>query len=269
MNNLTKSRHLVLIIIFLFLFSIRVVASETTSQTNTSPITQTTTTPSKITENKENKIEKNINDQNTSKRSYSLNLSSGLTTFSGNRGLAYEDKYPSLGLSFFYFFNPQMAIGLGTAYSKHYMIVDIPTKAFNQPGGPGAIEVNMFEYFLSYRYYANTDAGTLKTLNQVLKYTNPYLTSRLEYWNQTNKYIDFPNTPSDSSGSFGVAFGGGLEFPIKTDSAYIGLEGLYHFVTFKDENTKLYQPIDGSEGGGYENLSGNVISLFASLVASW
>lgn len=196
-------------------------------------------------------------------RFYSANISAGLTAFTGNRGAAYQNKQPSLAISLVYFMNFQMAFGLGVGYSKHIMIIDVPTKGFINDG-PGLIETSMFRSFFFYRYYLDTyDLGTAIT------YSNPYLVGNIEYWDQTNKYMDHPDFPNDSGGGLGASFGLGLEFPIKIRESYIGVEALYHFVNFKDSTTQLYRPKDPNSGGGYSDLTGNVITVFLSYVISW
>ncbi|MBF0360724.1 MAG: hypothetical protein HQK49_06920 [Oligoflexia bacterium] len=196
-------------------------------------------------------------------RFYSFSTAAGVTTYTGNRGNAYEDKHPSLGVSLFYFLNFRMAFGLGVEYSKHYMLIDVPTKAFDQPGGPGAVEVNMFRTFFFYRYYIDTaELGTAMT------YANPFFSTRIEFWDQTDKFIDHADIPNASGGAIGAAFGIGLEFPIKFKESYLGVEALYHIVNFKDTYTQMYRPKDG-EDGGYTDLTGNVMTTFISYVISW
>lgn len=194
-------------------------------------------------------------------RFYSLNISGGMTTFTGNRGSAYQDKHPTLGLSLVYFMNFQMAFGIGGGYSKHYMILNEPTKGFNY--GAGLIEINMFRSFIFYRYYFDTaDLGTAIT------YANPYVTARLEFWNQTKKYIDQIDYANDSNGAVGASAGAGMEFPVKIRESYVGVEGLYHVVNFRDAYTQLYRPIEGGSGG-YNDLTGNIMSVMISYVVSW
>ncbi|MBF0298915.1 MAG: hypothetical protein HQK51_09360 [Oligoflexia bacterium] len=261
MKSVTKNSKLIYsFIIFLTAITVsNTIASEAISkpETLTTPKNQNETTPINTSQSSP-KEEKNIPE-----RVYSFNISSGLTTFSGNRGDAYEDKGPSLGLSFLYYFNKKMAIGIGTAYSKHYMLVNSPTRGFSQ--GAGLIEVSMLESFVLYRYYVNFDSTAT---NKFIQYTNPYLTTRAEFWNQTNKYVDLTNSPNDTHNSLGVALGGGFEFPIKVARSYIGIEALYHFVNFQDTYTQLYRPVDGSSEG-YNDLTGNVMTLFASYVVGW
>ncbi|MBF0298836.1 MAG: hypothetical protein HQK51_08955 [Oligoflexia bacterium] len=198
-------------------------------------------------------------------RFYSFNTSAGVTSYTGNRGLAYEDKHPSLGISILYFLNFRMAFGLGAEYSKHYMLIDAKTQKFSEDGGPGAIEVNMFRTFLFYRYYIDT-----AELGTAITYANPYFVTRAEFWNQTNKFTDHSDIPNDSGGAIGGAIGVGLEFPIKFKESYLGVEVLYHMINFKDTYDRAaYKSLDDKKGGGYDNLEGDVLTTFVSYVVSW
>jgi hypothetical protein len=196
-------------------------------------------------------------------RFYAFNLNAGVTTFTGNRGLAYEDKHPTLGLSVLYFLNFRVAFGIGFEMSKHFFIINDPVVGFNLEGGPGLIEVNMFRTFFSYRYYLDTfDLGTAIT------YSNPYFVARLEYWNQTNKFIDQGSIPNDSNGAIGAAMGLGFEFPIELKESYFNAELLFHNVNFKDTYSQLYRPVDGGTGG-YDDLTGQAFTFMAGYVINW
>ncbi|MFN8370597.1 MAG: hypothetical protein U0T83_08250 [Bacteriovoracaceae bacterium] len=51
-------------------------------------------------------------------RFFAVNFSMGITTFTGNRGAAYEDEHPTFGLSVMYFSSFHLAYTLGFALSK-------------------------------------------------------------------------------------------------------------------------------------------------------
>ena len=198
-------------------------------------------------------------------RFFSVNLGIGLTTFDGNRGRAYDNEPPSYHFSITYFFNFRVAFNLGLAYSKHHMIIDTQTLGFGATV-PGLIEVNMFRTFMGFRYYVDTtDLGTAIT------YSNPYFALRMEYWYQTNKFVDQEQLGSESGGGFGAAIGGGLEFPMEIKVSYIGLEFMYHVVNFFDKFTQNYrQDSSNSESTyGYDDLSGNVWTTVVSYNLSW
>lgn len=196
-------------------------------------------------------------------RFFSFNASIGLTTFDGNRGIAYENQPPSFGISFTFFKDFQTALALGVEFSKHSMFLKDPVLGFPNSSAPGLVEVNMLRVFLGYRYYIETS-----NLGTAITYSNPYLVGRMEYWYQTNKYVDQTELPADSGGGLGFALGGGLEFPIEVKESYIGLEFLLHTVNFPDKNTQKYAPTTAG-GYGFSDLGGNAYSTMVSYVFNW
>ena len=196
-------------------------------------------------------------------RFFSFNASLGLTSFDGNRGLAYENHPPSFGISFTFFKDFQNALGLGVEFSKHSMFLKDPVKAFPNDTAPGLVDVSMLRVFLGFRYYIDT-----ANLGTAITYSNPYLIGRIEYWYETNKYIDQTNLPRESGGGLGFALGFGLEFPIELKESYIGLEFLVHTVNFPDKNTQNFAPVTPG-GYGFDNLGGNAYSTMVSYVFNW
>lgn len=196
-------------------------------------------------------------------RFFSFNTAIGLTSFDGNRGIAYENQPPSYGLSFSFFKDFQTAFVLGVEFSKHSMFLKDPVLAFRNSTAPGLIEVSMLRVFFGYRYYIET-----ANLGTAITYSNPYLVGRLEYWYQTNKYVDQTELGKDVGGGLGFGLGFGLEFPIELKESYIGLEFLLHSVNFPDKNTQKYAPVTAGNYG-FENLSGNAYSTMVSYVFNW
>lgn len=196
-------------------------------------------------------------------RFFAFIVSLGLTSFDGNRGRAYEDAPPSYGISFLYFKDFHNAIGLGFEYSKHNFFLPDPTRGFSDEiTGVGFVESNMLRVFTSYRYYLDTS-----NLGTAITYSNPYMIGRMEYWYNTNKYIDQPDLRDDSGGGLGFGLGFGLEFPIRLRESYLGLEFLYHTVNFHDKFTQIYQSIDN--GVGFDDLSGAAYSTKISYIFNW
>ena len=197
-------------------------------------------------------------------RFFSFNLSLGLTTFDGNRGLAYENQPPTYGLSFTFFKDFQNAYGLGFEYSKHSMFLKDAVRGFPlQKTAPGYVDVSQLRVFFSYRYYIDT-----ANLGTAITYSNPYFIARLEYWYTTNEYKDQTQLPKDSGGGLGAGIGFGLEFPIEIKESYIGLEFLFHSVAFHDKNTQNYAP-QTAGAYGFEDLGGNAYSTMLSYVFNW
>ena len=208
-------------------------------------------------------------------RFFGVNIGVGATTFTGNRGRAYTDDHPSFALTLMYFLNFQNVFIMGFEYSKHTMFIDGYVNGFKDEQ-IGAVETNFLRPFFGFRYYVDTsDLGTAIT------YSNPYFVGRVEYWYQTNIYVDNKDDISDDSqGGLGTGFGVGLEFPIEIKKSYFNVEFMYHVVNFFDKNTTAYQeyvsdnPSDPGEADKksnkfYNDLNGDVITFFASYNISW
>ncbi len=200
-------------------------------------------------------------------RFFSVNLGGGFTTFTGNRGKAYEDNNPTFHLSVNYFLDFQKAISLGVEYSKHTMVIDNPVILTRDIGNLGAVNIDMTRVFVGYKYYIDTtDLGTAIT------YSNPHFIGRLEYWYQRSKFIDRADVIDDQrGGGLGSGIGVGLEFPIELKAAYVSVEGLYHVVNFKDKYTQDFRqdPTNPASTFGYEDLTGNVITLIVTYNFTW
>lgn len=198
-------------------------------------------------------------------RFYSFNFGLGLTSFTGNRGLAYNNEPPGYNLSLVYFFNFQTAFVLGLSYSKHNMYIDTETDGYKDKE-PGLITVNMLRTYWGLRYYVDTsDLGTAIT------FSNPYFTGQMEYWYQTNKFIDEPELGRESGGGLGAGLGAGLEFPLELKKAYVNLEILYHKVNFFDKYTRKYSqdPDNPNSSYGYNDLTGDVWTTNINYTMSW
>ncbi len=196
-------------------------------------------------------------------RFFTFNVSLGITDYSGNRGIAYENDHPTYGFSLYYFLDFQTSFGLGLAFSKHHMFIEEPTFKYSEP--LGVVDVSMLRTFFSYRYYIDTaDLGTAIT------YSNPYFIARLEYWILTNSFISQSGMDNDVGGGIGIGVGFGLEFPIRLKESYIGLEFLYHNVNYHDRYTQDYAaPESNPNGPGHPDLTGASISSIVSYVFNW
>lgn len=198
-------------------------------------------------------------------RFFSVNLGAGLTTFTGNRGQAYEDNHPTFHLSVNYFLDFQKAILLGLEYSKHTMVLDTEVNGYPGQGRLGAVVTDMTRLFVGYKYYIDTtDLGTAIT------YSNPYFVGRLEYWYQRNKFLDKKNLEDVKGGGLGTGLGFGFEFPVELKASYVDVEFLYHVVNFFDKFTQDYRQTSAAASTyGYDDLTGNVITLIVTYNFTW
>jgi hypothetical protein len=199
-------------------------------------------------------------------RFFSVNVGGGITSFTGNRGRAYDDNHPTFHLSNTYFLDFQKAILLGLEYSKHTMVLDSIVNGYSDQGKLGAVVKDFTRVFVGYKYYIDTtDLGTAIT------YSNPHLIGRIEYWYQTSHFIDKPGIPKEKGGGIGTGLGFGLEFPIEIKQSYVGVEALYHIVNFYDKYTQDFRQIPNNAGStyGHEDLTGNVLSLIFTYNFTW
>lgn len=199
-------------------------------------------------------------------RFFSVNLGLGSTTFTGNRGAIYFDNPPTFHLSVNYFMDFQKLITLGVEYSKHTMILDTIVNGYQSQGPLGAVVTDMTRVFVGYKYYIDTtDLGTAIT------YSNPHFVGRVEYWYQTNDFIDQRSLPRQRGGGIGTGLGFGLEFPVELKESYIGVQGLYHVVNFFDKFTQDYRQVVDNPGSTYgtDDLVGNVLSLVVTYNFTW
>lgn len=199
-------------------------------------------------------------------RFFSVNVGGGFTTFTGNRGQAYDDNPPTFHLSVNYFLDFQKVITLGVEYSKHTMVLDTKVNGYKDKDPLGAVVTDMTRVFVGYKYYVDTaDLGTAIT------YSNPHFIGRVEYWYQTNDFIDHPDLTKQKGGGIGTGLGVGLEFPVELKQSYISVEGLYHVVNFFDKFTQDFRQIPGDNRStfGYEDLTGNVITFIVTYNFTW
>ena len=192
-------------------------------------------------------------------RFFSLSLGLGLTDFTGNRGLAYENRPPGTHIALMAFSSFRFSFLLGTAESKHSMFFS--SKVEKDPGELGKplglIDVNTLRSYIGFRYYIDTT-----DLTTALTYSNPYFTLRFERWTLVNKFIDREDIPDEKGGGLGIAWGGGLEFPVQLKRSYVNYEFLIHSVNFHDSMTSDYQNI-------YQDLGGLGVTNFVSYIISW
>lgn len=199
-------------------------------------------------------------------RFFSVNIGGGFTTFTGNRGSAFEDNNPTFHLSVNYFLDFQNSIILGIEYSKHTMVLDSVANGFPSQGILGAVVDDMTRVFVGYKYYIDTsDLGT------ALTYSNPHFIGRMEYWYRSRKFIDLDTIPKDVGGGLGTGIGMGLEFPIELKESYVSVEALYHVVNFDDKFTQDFRQIPDEPDStfGYEDLTGNVITFIITYNFTW
>jgi len=199
-------------------------------------------------------------------RFFSVNLGVGHTTFTGNRGTAFSDKFPTFHFSFSYFLNFLSAVNFGIEYSKHQMNIDFRTRRYPTDPNLGIIDIAIIRPFIAYRFYVDTS-----NLSNVFTYSNPYFIGRIEYWYQTNKFLDSPTSVDggqEKGGGLGGGFGLGLEFPLEFKKRYLGFEALVHPVSYFDGDVTSWRPAPGYTVG-YDDLKGLAWSIKTTFNLTW
>ena len=141
-------------------------------------------------------------------RFFVFQLGLGVTTFDGNRGLAYNNDHPSYQMSVGYFSDFQTSYHVGFEFSKHNFFMEDPSESF-RTSPVGAVDVSALRFFFAYRHYLDTSH-----LGTAITYANPYFTGRLEYWYLSNKFIDQSGLGKDSGGGSGIRFRSGTGIPV-------------------------------------------------------
>ena len=132
----------------------------------------------------------------------------------------------------------------------------------------GAVHTSLLRPYFGFRYYIDTtDLGTAIT------YANPYFVGRLEYWYQTNRF-ESEDIDDKAGGGIGTGVGFGMEFPMQIKKSYFNIEFKFHTVNFFDKYTMEYRKIENPEPNktsayGYDDLTGNVYSIFTSYNVNW
>ncbi len=198
-------------------------------------------------------------------RFFSVDIGTGITSFTGNRGTAYRDRHPSFSLTLNYFIDFTTSFVMGVGYSNHNMEINNATLKHTGSRGPGSINITMLRPYFGYRNYFDTS-----DLSTPFTYSNPYFTLRLEYWYQVVKFTDNVQVGDQrlSGGGLGLGLGFGAEFPVKFKEKYIGVEALIHAVDFFDRETRDYEATTAGEIG-FSDLSGFAYSIIVSFNQTW
>lgn len=143
----------------------------------------------------------------------------------------------SWGFQFSYFFDLQLATSL--SYSTSDSGVDF--FSYNDANFTSVSEhytgnVNIQTFDLNVKYYFNTENVT-----RGLAELNPYVLGGVGQFTRTyNLSKELPLTPDRP---IGFKVGAGIEIPLMRHRAYLGLQALYHYVQFPDENNDRIEEI--------------------------
>lgn len=141
---------------------------------------------------------------------------------------------PALGFYIAYFFDIRSALQVSYVNSTHN---------FNIPATNGfaglAGTANLSTISLHYKYYFNT-----ANITRGFADLNPYLIGGVTFNYRTitlnNQDVLIKSNP------MGADIGAGLEIPFSRNKMYFGVQALYHYATFADENKPITNPGDGT-----------------------
>jgi len=175
-------------------------------------------------------------------RFLTVGLAVGPRTFTGGMDKAYGDG-PAMGLNLAFFLDLRLALMLGLMTGDHS--VRIPTSGPTYTGTVGFNEVNFY-----LKYY-------LATQNMIKGFANlnPYIVGGLSQVTRTYSVSELQESSKDTIMSTDAGFG--IEIPLLRRKSFIGIQGVYHFANFKDENTRVIdnQVLQNKINGDFINWS--------------
>lgn len=146
---------------------------------------------------------------------------------------------PSYGLQLSYFFDLRLALAMSFVTGDHAVKINTTGADYN-----GNVSISSLSFNL--KYYLNT-----QNVTKGLADLNPYLVGGLSQHFRTYTLAGLDGYNRDSALGFDAGFG--VEVPLLRRKAYLGIQGIYHYVSFEDENKsfvtggtdRLETPING------------------------
>lgn len=182
-------------------------------------------------------------------RFFTIGLAGGTRGFTGNFADAYGSG-PTFGIFLSYFFDLRLALSLGFQTGDHPVAFSVRDGAKVYTGN---VSMTMINFDL--KYYLNT-----QNVTRGLADLNPYVLAGLGQFHRTYTISGLDGFSRDSTMGFDV--GAGLEIPLMRKKAYLGIQAVYHYVNFADEN-KSY--VDGGNEKLDKNLTGDLYDFLVIL----
>ncbi len=164
-------------------------------------------------------------------RFFTLGLAAGTRGFTGNFAETYQGA-PSFGFYITYFFDLRLAMSVGFKTGDHAVKFTTNDGAKKYTGN-----LSMSAMTFDLKYYLST-----QNMTRGLADISPYFLGGIGQFYRTYTIADLDGYSRDSA--MGFSLGAGLEIPLMRKKAFLGLQGIYHYVEFTDEN-KSY--VDGTE----------------------
>lgn len=154
-------------------------------------------------------------------RFFTVAMAGGYRGFTGNFTKVYTSA-PMYGLSLTYFFDLRLAMTLGFTTGDNAVLIQTENKDY-----VGNVSFTTLNFDL--KYYMNT-----QNVTRGLADLNPYLIGGFGQFYRTYTLAGVDGFSRDST--MGMELGAGLEVPLMRKKAYLGIQAMYHYVTFPDEN---------------------------------
>jgi hypothetical protein len=155
-------------------------------------------------------------------RFFTFGFAGGVRSYTGNLGGIYSSA-PTYGLYLSYFFDLRLAMQIGFLTGDHALNL----KTVNGNTLTGNVSTTLLNFDM--KYYFST-----QNLTRGIADLSPYI---IAGFSQNYRTITVAGEDGFSrEPAFGMDMGAGIEIPLMRKKAYLGLQGTYHYVTYKDEN---------------------------------
>lgn len=160
-------------------------------------------------------------------RFFTIGFGGGLRGFTENMAKVYSSN-PTYGLFMSYFFDLRTAAQVGFLTGDHSFDLSHPSERVL-----GNVSVTIMSF--DYKYFL-----TSQNVTRGLADLNPYIIGGLAQVYRTISITGDSGGGRDAT--MGISFGGGIEIPIMRKKNFIGIQGVYRYFNFKDENKAIVLP---------------------------
>lgn len=162
-------------------------------------------------------------------RFLTIGLAVGPQTFTDGMDKAYGDG-PVMGISLSYFFDMRLAMSLGLMAADHSVKLETAGPTYT-----GTVSFNEVNFHL--KYYFNT-----QNVQKGLADLSPYMLGGISQVSRSYSIAELLTRSKETVTSTDLGFG--IEIPLLRKKAYLGIQTLYHFVSFTDENKATVNGVD-------------------------
>jgi hypothetical protein len=162
-------------------------------------------------------------------RFFTIGMVAGLRAFTDQLSNLYGSG-PTYGIFLSYFFDLNLALQFGFVTGDYDFNLSFADSGGNRFVNSGNVSLTFMSFDL--KYYFST-----QNVTKGLADLNPYILGGVSQVYRTYTISGLDGLSRESV--MGLDGGGGIEIPILRRKSYIGLQLVYHFVSFKDESTAM------------------------------